>query len=149
MQNQISNPTTKLIKIVRSFKLPIFHSSNAQTNVICIHASLMISYRLDPIHGYCSKGLVINISMNYEFTVLWCCLISLWWFVLIRFACKLCEKLLQIYHHNKERVLEGWNVELNAVKCTVTRKYKIHSCGAGSPAYCNGLSGQRAGRKLI
>lgn len=66
----------------------------------------MISYRLDPIHRYCFEGLVINISMNCELTVLWCCLKSLWWYVLISFACKLCEKLLQIYHHTQRGYLK-------------------------------------------
>lgn len=46
---------------------------------------------------------------------------------LISFACKLCGKLLQIYmyYHYTERVLEGLNVELSAVKCTVTKNTKF------------------------
>lgn len=46
---------------------------------------------------------------------------------LISFACKLCGKLLQICYHYTERVLGGFNVELNSVKCTDTREYEVHS----------------------
>lgn len=70
---QIPNPNNKTYLNCSKF-LPIFYSSNAQTYLICIHASSEISYRLDPIYEHCLEGIVININMNCKITVLSCCL---------------------------------------------------------------------------
>lgn len=80
---------------------------------------------MDLIYEYCLEGFVIKISMNCELIDLLCCLKFLWWYYLISFVCKLCEKLLYIYYYNKERVFEGWNGMLGYKSGWVGSWYKV------------------------
>lgn len=129
-------------------KLPIFHYSNAQTNLICIHAffSNFISIGPNSWTMFWRPGDQYKHEMWVK-TVLSCCLKSLWWYYWICFASKLYGK--QIYQHIKERVLKGWMLSWTLLKCTVTREYKVRGCGcysgSGSPAFCKGSSEHESG----